>query len=195
MNENQYQISELASITGHTVRTIRYYMDEGLLPQPEIQGRYAYFNDSYLARLKLIQRLKEAYLPLKEIKRVLDTLSDEQIKEYAGKTDLSDLGVNTLIPPSNLGAVGYIENVLRNQIREGKPIVRSRQPLQSQKTFLNISEESRISEQWKKEGVQWRRIELRRGIELHIDERTLKTEGDKLLSIIEHFKRVLRSEL
>jgi hypothetical protein len=41
----------------------------------------------------------------------------------------------------------------------------------------------------------WRRIELRRGIELHIDERTLKTEGDKLLSIIEHFKRVLRSEL
>jgi DNA-binding transcriptional MerR regulator len=66
-------------------------MDAGLLPQPEDSGRYAYFNDSYLARLKLIQRLKEAYLPLKEIKRVLDTLSDEHIKEYAGKTDLSEI--------------------------------------------------------------------------------------------------------
>ena len=195
MNENLYQISELANISGHTIRTIRYYMDEGLLPQPEIQGRYAYFNESYLTRLKLIQRLKDAYLPLREIKRVLDTLSDDQIRQYADKTDLSELGLNTLIPPANLGAVGYIEDVLKNQVREATPNLQPRQPFATQNSFRKSNEPQKGSSQLLKEGVQWRRIELRRGIELHIDERTLSVEGDKLVSIIEHFKRVLRSEL
>ncbi len=195
MQEEQYQISELANITGHTVRTIRYYMDEGLLPQPVIQGRYAYFSDSYIPRLKLIQRLKDAYLPLREIRRVLDSLDELQIKEYAEKEDLNELGINSLIPPANLGAVGYIESVLKNQNRERIHESRNRQPISSARPRAVTNDPGRSSNRLEKEGTQWRRIELRRGFELHIDERTMSVEGDKLLSIIEHFKRVLRSEL
>ncbi|BCY16842.1 MAG: MerR family transcriptional regulator [Chloroflexi bacterium] len=195
MQEEQYQISELANITGHTVRTIRYYMDEGLLPQPVIQGRYAYFGDSYIPRLKLIQRLKDAYLPLREIRRILDSLNDEQIKDYAEKDDLSELGVSALIPPATLGAVGYIESVLKNQNRERIRESQNRQSFLSSKSNAVTNDSGRSSNRLEKEGTQWRRIELRKGIELHIDERTMSMEGDKLLSIIEHFKRVLRSEL
>lgn len=195
MSENLYQISELANITGQTVRTIRYYMDEGLLPQPETQGRYAYFSDSFIWRLNLIQRLKNVYLPLREIKRVLDTLNEVEIKEYAEKEDLSDLGLNTIVPTDSRGALNYIDNVMKRQVHEsGTGLGQPRQLSFSVNRQKNL-EPNRINRQMDNEGASWRRFELRRGIELHIDEKIISAEGAKILSIIEHFKRVLRSEL
>jgi len=195
MQEIQYLIGELANLTGLTVRTIRYYMDEGLLPPPQAQGRYAYFKENYLSRLKLIQRLKDAYLPLKEIKRILDPLSDDEIKEYAEKKELTDLGVNALLQSPNRRAVEYIENVMRNQIHEESANQMSpkfSQPFPSSPSAGRMEKKEPHLQQ---EGSTWRRIELRKGIEIHIDEKFILNEGEKVFSIIEHFKRVLRSEL
>lgn len=195
MAKDLFQISELSNLTGHTIRTIRYYMDEGLLPQPEIQGRYAYFDDSFVLRLKLIQRLKDAYLPLKEIKRILDALNEGQIKEYAEKEDLSELGLNAITPIASRGALDYIDNVMKSQ--KNRSVMENQQP-QSMPLTGNQRRSFEVgwsSAELKNEGVSWRRIELRRGIELHIDEKIISAEGAKILSIIEHFKRVLRSEL
>ena len=195
MAKDLFQISELSNLTGHTIRTIRYYMDEGLLPQPEIQGRYAYFDDSFVLRLKLIQRLKDAYLPLKEIKRILDALNEDQIKEYAEKEDLSELGLNAITPIASRGALDYIDNVMKSQ--KNRSVMENQRP-QSTPSSGNQRrsfEVGRSSAELKNEGMSWRRIELRRGIELHIDEKIISAEGAKILSIIEHFKRVLRSEL
>jgi len=41
MTESDYQINELAKKAGVSVRTIRFYNAEGLLPSPPSQGRYA----------------------------------------------------------------------------------------------------------------------------------------------------------
>ena len=57
----EYWISELAALAGVSTRTIRYYIDEGLLPQPEIRGKYAVFTDEYMHRLKLIKYLKTIF--------------------------------------------------------------------------------------------------------------------------------------
>ncbi len=70
-------IHELAERAKTTVRTIRYYTDEGLLPQPVMQGKYAYYTPNHIQRLELIQRLKNSYLPLKEIRQIMLSLSDE----------------------------------------------------------------------------------------------------------------------
>lgn len=192
MQEERYLIGELANVTGLTVRTIRYYMDEQLLPTPQTEGKYAYFTSEYLARLKLIQRLKDSYLPLREIKRILDNLSDNEIKQYADKPDLSELGINQITQPGNRRALEYIEEVKRNQIREKSPPPRVNQPFAA--SPLNPIRESKESVM-QFEGLTWRRIELRKGIEIHIDERIMSHDGGRILSIIEHFKRVLRSEL
>jgi len=79
MNEKQWTIGELADAAGVTVRTIRYYVKEGLLPAPHTQGRYALYNDSYLKRLELIRRWKDNYLPLKEIRVRIQPLSDQEV--------------------------------------------------------------------------------------------------------------------
>lgn len=51
-------ISDLAQSAGVSVRTIRYYVNEGLLPAPEVKGRYTYYSENYIYRLELIDRLK-----------------------------------------------------------------------------------------------------------------------------------------
>lgn len=68
MMKQQMQIGELADLTGVSTRTIRYYIQEGLLPAPESQGKYTTYDEEYIYRLELIQLLKEAFLPLKEIR-------------------------------------------------------------------------------------------------------------------------------
>lgn len=62
------RIGELAERGGVTVRTIRYYIEEGLLPPPPRRGKYGDFDASYLQRLRLIQRLKEERLSLPAIR-------------------------------------------------------------------------------------------------------------------------------
>ena len=50
----EYTVDELARTAGTTVRNVRAYQDRGLLPAPEIRGRTGYYNQSHLARLRII---------------------------------------------------------------------------------------------------------------------------------------------
>src|SRR5689334_19976786 len=79
--EKLYTIGELADVAGVTPRTVRYYTTEGLLPSPDMRGRYALYGEEHLLRLQLIGRLKEAFLPLGEIKTRLDQLNMAQVRQ------------------------------------------------------------------------------------------------------------------
>jgi len=52
-----FKIDELAHAAGSTVRNVRAYQDRGLLPPPRLQGRVGLYDDSHLARLRLIGQL------------------------------------------------------------------------------------------------------------------------------------------
>jgi DNA-binding transcriptional MerR regulator len=85
MVDDQLLISELAGRAGVSVRTIRFYISEGLLPAPQAHGRYSVYDEEYLTRIELIKLLKNAYLPLKEIKRMVESLSKEEIESMLHK--------------------------------------------------------------------------------------------------------------
>ncbi len=63
-----YSIGELAQEAGVTRRTIRYYVELGLLPPPVSSGRGAAYGPEHLARLETIKHLQEARLSLDEIR-------------------------------------------------------------------------------------------------------------------------------
>ena len=64
-----YTAGEAAKILGIPASTLRYYDKEGLLPELErSSGGMRMFRDSDFASLRLIQCLKKAGLPLKEIR-------------------------------------------------------------------------------------------------------------------------------
>jgi len=65
------RIGELAQRSGVTVRTVHYYIEQGLLPAPPRQGKYGDFDESYLQRLRLIRQLKAQRLSLPAIRERL----------------------------------------------------------------------------------------------------------------------------
>jgi DNA-binding transcriptional MerR regulator len=65
-------IGELARATGLTVRTIRYWSDEGALPPvARSTGGYRLYDAASVARLELIRTLRELGLGLDAVRRVL----------------------------------------------------------------------------------------------------------------------------
>lgn len=90
MDEDRYSLSDLTELAGVSARTVRYYIAEGLLPPPALAGSRSYYTDAHRDRLQLIGLLKDAYLPLKEIRRRLAGLSDDDVR-----VALVEAGVST----------------------------------------------------------------------------------------------------
>jgi hypothetical protein len=53
----RYGIEELAALGGVTRRTVRYYVQEGLLPSPLGVGRGRHYGPAHLARLQEVKGL------------------------------------------------------------------------------------------------------------------------------------------
>lgn len=75
------RISELAERAGVSLRTVRYYVSEGLLPPPGGASQKSVYTREHLLRLEAIRRLKERYLPLAEIRRRLAGMSLTELQE------------------------------------------------------------------------------------------------------------------
>src|SRR5690349_6658849 len=110
--DDHYALSELADLAGVTPRTVRYYLAQGLLPAVGQSGPGAKYDDRHLARLRLIRRLQNEHLPLAEIRRRLDGLGEDEIRELAGMTGPE--------PPSD-SALEYLRSVLRGPCLARRP--------------------------------------------------------------------------
>jgi DNA-binding transcriptional MerR regulator len=79
-----YRISQLAERTGFTPSTLRFYEQEGLLPDTaRTPGGYRTYNERTVDRLRFIARAKQLGLPLDEIRdlaAVWDTGSCEPVQ-------------------------------------------------------------------------------------------------------------------
>jgi DNA-binding transcriptional MerR regulator len=73
-------IEDLAERAGVSVRTVRFYISQGLLAGPGTRGRAAAYGDEHLARLRLIRRLVEQHLPLAEQLLRLEGLSLAEVQ-------------------------------------------------------------------------------------------------------------------
>ena len=66
------KIGAVSALTNVSVKTIRFYCDEGLmLPVSRTDSRYRLFNESFLDDLGLILRLRAMDLPLALMKKVI----------------------------------------------------------------------------------------------------------------------------
>lgn len=81
--EREYTLEELSTLANVTPRTVRYYIAEDLLPPPIVGGRNATYSQEHLDRLNAIAGMKEMYLPLREIRHRLNTLTPEQMRDPA----------------------------------------------------------------------------------------------------------------
>jgi DNA-binding transcriptional MerR regulator len=83
--DNDYSLNDLAKATGIEPRTIRSYIERGLLSGAQARGRAATYSKEHLSRLLVISSLRRARpsISLSEIRIVLQGLNPEQIHAFA----------------------------------------------------------------------------------------------------------------
>jgi DNA-binding transcriptional MerR regulator len=177
MTAEELLIHELARRAGISVRTIRYYIDEGLLPPPTYQGKYSYYTLNYLDRLELIRRLKESYLPLREIGEIMNSLTDDQVRERLNELPAPSPKFSPDQKPLRSAAkpgakaLDYINQVMDTQakyrmkgnLKQPQTGVPQFREINSQIDF-SAAEPSAIRE----ENETWQRITLAPGVELNL---------------------------
>ena len=103
--DSPYTIADLARLTGLNVRTIRYYLAQGLLPASGESGPGAHYGEGHLDRLRLTKRLQTQHLPLAEIRRRLAELTDADVASLATADPEPDAAPTT-------SALEYVRNLL-----------------------------------------------------------------------------------
>lgn len=71
MTTKTFSLDELSTLAAIPRRTVRYYIQLGLLPRPEGEKRGAYYLQSHLDTLLRIKQLSEAGISLERIREVL----------------------------------------------------------------------------------------------------------------------------
>ena len=155
-----FDLTQLADRAGVSPRTVRYYIQQGLLPAPE-KGPGAHYGPEHLERLLLIKRFQREHLPLAEIRRLLEESGDSP----------RSVGAELASRRNRMSsAEDYVRDVLSSSghgVSEPHGIVPHRPPpLSPLKKFLAPIRS------------QWDRIILSSDVELHV-RRPLTREQNK----------------
>ena len=121
------KIGEIAKRSGTPASTIRYYVQEGLLPKPEkANEKMAYYNEGCIDRLQIIQELQEKrYFPLYLIKNILRRMDEglnlpeaETVENAVFGSD-DRIGRGLIDRPAFLAATGITEKELKQAEKLG----------------------------------------------------------------------------
>jgi DNA-binding transcriptional MerR regulator len=192
--QEEFLIQDLAERAGVSHRTIRYYTQEGLLPEPVNRGKYAYYNQEHLDRLLLILHLKDTYLPLKEIRQLLASLSWPEVQDLLKNKALTDQAneirqkdeAQYLIAEPN-SALDYINKLLNTQQAPG-----ASEPARS--ALNRPSSQPKIPELFSTTPPEsWRHFVLAPGVELHIKDPSSSAHRQQIEEIIQFAKRIFQN--
>lgn len=171
-------LAELCAAADVTPRTVRYYIQQGLLPAPESRGPGAHYSEGHLARLRLIRRLQEEHLPLGEIRNRLERLTDD---------DVNHLLRSATETRRDNSALSYVRGVLAG----GGPRSLSAASVrlsESRPTLFDSPDTQTPAAR-----STWERIALTRDVELHV-RRPLTRDQNRLVDRLLQLARELTKE-
>jgi DNA-binding transcriptional MerR regulator len=176
----KYTLSELADQANVSTRTVRYYIQHDLLPPPSGAGPGAHYDDGHLDRLRLIKRLKKSHLPLAEIRKQIEPLSNEDVQ--AVLVEESDEVTDT--------AIEYVRGILNVREEALRELPRSPQYFEFRDRSISPAP-PKILEPTR---AQWERIGLSPDIEVHV-RRPLSYQQNKAVNrILEAAREILKEE-
>lgn len=186
----ELSINELAKKANVSVRTVRFYIDEGLLPAPQSQGRYTVYGDEYLDRLELIRRLKESFLPLKEIRNTLNSMTWTQVRASLDDFRHHDQplgydrmrvtqGMREIREHPSSSALEYIANLVSST-----PVTRPLPP--RSQDLVEVAQETKAVDAGPE---TWERLVLVDGVEIHIRKPVLPEDRKKVNEIVDYIQK------
>ena len=193
MND-ELTLEDLVNISGLPLRTVRFYIQEGLLPGPDSRGKNARYTEEHLERLEWIQRLKEHHRPLREIRILLNNMTPREIKallngqekmqEYLSNFNVKGEDAIDHLPVGN-SALDYIRSV---EGKEGKT-----QEATDPTVNLNLSASASVSPSSIDIRESWQRIVIGDGIELNLKLPIRSEDKARIDELIAFTRRLFRN--
>jgi DNA-binding transcriptional MerR regulator len=172
-DSDDLDLADLAKAADVTPRTIRYYVNLGLLPAAGTRGPGTKYDRALLDRLQLIKLLQREHWPLAKIREHLETLDEEGVRRELGAPP--ELPLGSVSEP----ALSYVRGLLgpdSHALRE-RPRPYGDEP----------------GSKWQVSRSTWDRIRLSRDVELSI-RRPLSREQNKLIDRLLEAARTIFTE-
>ena len=165
-----YDLAELAQAAGVTPRTIRFYIQLGLLPAPDAQGPSTRYTQGHLDRLRLIRELQKEHQPLAGIRARIEDLRDEEVARLL-----------TVSRPSKQpeSAVDYVRSVLGGPAKRVTVAAELKHSLMSLPTPVKS---------------QWERIVLAPDVELHLRRPLTRETNRRVEKLLDLARQILQEE-
>ena len=161
-------LTELVEHTGVSLRTVRYYIQQGLVPGPDGLGPKSTYNEGHIARLRLIRAWQEEFLPLAEIRSRLESLGEDGVIAEA-----ANLGNGTALGSLRVSgfAAAYALGVMAKAQPEAAPVSPPRPARSPSTSSLQRS--------------AWDRIALTADIEVHVRRPLSRLDNRRLDQLID----------
>jgi DNA-binding transcriptional MerR regulator len=168
-DRSAFTIEELAERVGAPVRTVRFYIAEGLVPRPDGRGKAVWYGEEHLLRLRLARLLAERRMPLAEIRARLAGLSLEEVRALLAEEERRAGQVAEAAKESSPKA--YVSALLE-RARADRRSVGDRPAAAPAPPFtlaeVEVPGYSRSRRPPLDPSDTWQRIELAPGVELHV---------------------------
>ena len=189
--DKMLDLNDLCQQSGVTTRTVRYYVQQGLLPSPGL-GAGARYGQGHLVRLRLIRRLQGEHLPLAEIRRRLEGLDDGAVQALLEASAPAD-------PPPATSAVDYVRQVLGRAVdggaqspRPNPPPPSSRIPPAPSPVLSSSPASARVARPAGADRAQWERIALTPDVEVHIRRPLSREDNRRVEKLLEKGRELFR---
>ena len=184
-----YDLTELSDRAGVSQRTVRYYIQQGLLPSPETRGPGAHYGPEHLDRLRLIRRMQREHLPLAEIRRRLEALHPTEIRRLVEHS-----------PVPNDDARDYIRGVLSagapslSQTRRARTKLAPPAVTEAPLSFFEATVPPAASAKQLPVRSQWDRIPLGADIELHVRRPLTREQNRQIERLLQAARHILEED-
>lgn len=191
-----FDLADLCDQAGVTARTVRYYIQQGLLPQPGAGREARKYGPAYLNRLRLIRQLQREHLPLAEIRQRLTGLSDADVEAASAPhsptsaaapsaRDYLDQVLGPRAPASPSAVVA--EPAAKLMSRLSVPTFRAEAPPAPESAGATADAWPRLREQWE-------RLTLHDDVELHIRRPASRDMNRRIERLLEIARRILHDD-
>jgi DNA-binding transcriptional MerR regulator len=178
-------LQELAAAANVSERTIRYYVQQGLLPSPGTRGPKTRYDRAVVDRIRLIKRLQRHHYPLAEIRSRLETLDDEGVRRALESPPER---------PLESSALGYVRELMGKR-GTGDPAAAASATappnLFSPTLPYGGAEPGREQRATRS---TWERIPLARDVELHVRRPLSREQNRRLERLIDAARKIFSEE-
>lgn len=175
-----YDLNELSDLGGVTPRTVRYYIQQGLLRSPGSSGPGVKYGEGHLLRLRLIRRLQQEHFPLSEIRGRLRSLNDTEVQTALQTT------------PVRSPVVEYVRQVLGERAETPPRVAPSLST--GAPRAMRMPGTAALSAAPLAERSQWDRMTLSPDIELNVRRPLSRSQNKIVDKLLDYARRLLEEE-